>query len=334
MQREPEVLILSTGGTIATRGTSPLDLHEYPTSGTKLDGLQAFRGEMPDGVLLPNVCIRTVFAKSSRSIEVPDMILLAELVTAAQADSGVRGVVVTHGTATLEETAYFLDLTCATTKCVAVVGSLRPPSAISTDAPLNLRNAQTVASVDWLTELGVVVVMNAQIHSARSVAKRHTYALGAFHSGEYGPLGVVDANGEARLRFAPIRRKARRAPLPLPDPTNLPRVEITYSYAGADGRAIADAVRSGARGVVVAGQGSTSVTESEWNEMVAARRKGVVVMQVSRTRSGNVLRTKERNEVGVISGSDLSPQQGRLLCLLGIAAELPEAEIQDLADAG
>jgi L-asparaginase len=216
--------------------------------------------------------------------------------------------VIVHGTATLEETAFFLNLTLDIAQTVVLVGAQRPFSAVSSDAPMNLLGALQVAKARQSRGRGVLVVLNDEIHASRDVVKTSTLRLNTFRSAESGALGVIDADG---IHF--YRRVDR------PHAPALPRVDIVYSYAGADETFIEAAIAKGARGIVSAGLAPGIPTGAEKVALEAAVRSGIAVVQCSRAPSGRVAGRRYLLEHGFIPGEDFSPQKARILLALGLA---------------
>ena len=237
---------------------------------------------------------------------------------------------ITHGTATLEETAFFLNLTLAVDRPVVLVGAQRPASALGTDAGMNLVNALRVAGSTAARGQGVLVLLNDEISAARDVVKTSTYRLQTFRSLDFGALGHVDGDGVHFYR-APLGAHMPGGPfagLDLKQP--LPRVDIVYSYAGADGALVDAAVAAGARGLVSAGFAPGSPTPDQRAAFERAAKTGVVVVQCSRAASGRVAPRRRLRETGIIAGEDLSPQKARILLMLALTTTTEVAAIQQL----
>ena len=248
---------------------------------------------------------------------------LRQVVHSVLQDPTIEGVVLTHGTATLEETAYFLDLTLPHGKPVVLVGAIRPPSGLSTDADLNLLDAVRVAAASESKGKGVLVVMNDEIHSARDVTKGATLRLNAFVSRDTGPLGYIDGFGIVYYR-ALVRPVG---PFPITGP-ELPRVDIAISYVGSDGTAIKALVDAGARGVVLACSAFDGRTDTEDQQIGKVIERGVAVVLSSRTGSGRVVLGPESRRRGLIGSADLLPWKARILLALVLQETRDPSEIQ------
>src|ERR1700726_4615348 len=244
----PRIAVIGTGGTISSIGASSLDVLDYPEFGQKLT-CEALLDRFPETRLVAEPVPVTFRQVGSTAIGPADWIELRSLIhrTAAN-DSKIAGFVIPHGTATLEETAFFLNLTLATPHPVVLVGAQRPASALGTDAGTNLVNALQVAGSTEARGKGVLVVLNNEIHPARDVVKTSTYRVQTFRSFDFGALGHVDGDG---VHFFRATTKAHMPDTPFAgsEIAELPRVEIVYSYAGADGALVRAAVAAGARGL-------------------------------------------------------------------------------------
>ena len=244
---------------------------------------------------------------------------LARRIQASIDDPGVSGVVVTHGTDTMEETAYFLDLVLHGSKPVVLVGAMRPATAMSADGPMNLYNAVATAAHPEAGGRGVLVVANDEIHHAREVTKTNTTLIGTFKSSHRGLAGLVSS---ARIHFygAARRGKAGTTGFALPRRGRLPRVDIVYAHAGMGPDLIRAAVRAGARGLVIAGVGNGNIATPALKAATEAARAGVAVVRSSRTGGGIVERNVEVDDDwhGFIAADELNPQKARILLMLGL----------------
>ena len=249
--------------------------------------------------------------------------------------SAIAGVVVTHGTNTLEETAYFLDLTITSSKPVVLVGAQRPASDPDSDGPRNLIDAIRVAVSPEAAGKGVVVVMNGQINAARDVTKVHTSQVETFRSLEFGALGVVDVEA---VRF--YRSPLRRQNLTANSRTALPRVEIVPTYAGADGRLIRSLIRDGdVDGIVVMGLGLGGVPGSVFDAVQEARAKGIPVVVGTRVPTGRVFPLSASRgsalslkAIGCVLADNLSPQKARILLMLALTQTRDSGDLQKYFD--
>lgn len=248
------------------------------------------------------------------------MLELAQAVREKLADDTITGVVITHGTDTLEETAYCLDLLLDSPKPVVFVGAMRNSSELSWDGPANLRSAVRVAADQAARELGVLVVMNEELIAAFEVTKTHTEKTDTFQSRDFGPLGVVDKD-----RVIVMRKPALREHLPTERIEE--RVDIIKMYAGADGRLINFAVESGARGLVIEGLGRGNVTVAALAAIEHAIQQGIPVVITSRCPRGRVLDTygyegggKQLTRLGAILGGLLPSHKARIKLMLALGA--------------
>lgn len=318
----PKIAFVGTGGTLASIGSDPFDLLDYNASDERIDA----------SALIERLSLQGVFATivpidfrriDSTAISVSDWAGLADLCHSLASDPELAGIVIGHGTASLEETAWLLSLVLDIAIPVVVTGSMRPLTGISSDADANIAAAIRVAASGQ--GAGVFVVANDEIHSPRTVSKTHTLRLNAFQSPWFGPLGYVDGPHVSITRSTggppPIRfdRALLRC---------LPRVDIVYSYVGADGCAIGAFVNAGARGIVSAGFGPGMSTPSETKALGEAIAAGVVVVQSARTGGGQVVDSTHHRSLGIIAGADLNPQKARILLALCLASDFSRDAIE------
>jgi len=323
----PRIAVIGTGGTISSLGASRLDVLDYPDFGQKLS-CEALLDRFPETRLVAEPVPVTFRQVGSTEIGPAEWIELRALIhRIAGDDPAVAGFVIPHGTATLEETAFFLNLTLAVRQPVVLVGAQRPASALGTDAGMNLVNALRVAGSSEARGKGVLAVLNDEIHAARDVVKTSTYRLQTFRSLDYGALGHVDGDGVHFYR-APSRPHMPETPFARLYPAALPRVDIVYSYAGADGALVDAAVAAGARGIVSAGFAPGSPTPAQRAAFERAARSGVVVVQCSRAASGRVAPRRRLRESGIVAGQDMSPQKARILLMLALSTTSDIAAIQ------
>ncbi|WP_449428602.1 asparaginase [Rhodanobacter umsongensis] len=317
--RLPEVAVIGCGGTMSSLGTSSLDLMNYPEYGKKLS-INEILARVPEVASIANI-----IAVPFRSVGSTDIIpadwfeLRATIRQLSREHSSLKGFVIVHGTATLEETAFFLNLTLDIAQTVVLVGAQRPLSAVSSDAPMNLVGALNVARAPQARGRGVLVVMNDEIHAGRDVVKTSTLRLDTFRSVDFGALGVIDPDGIHFYRRVDRPRTSCIDFGGMPDDQELPRVDIVYSYAGADDTFIQAALMKGARGIVSAGFAPGIPTGAERSALEAAVKSGIAVVQCSRAPSGRVAGRKYLLDNGFIPGEDFSPQKARILLALGLA---------------
>ncbi|QGZ61624.1 asparaginase [Paraburkholderia acidisoli] len=314
--RLPRIAVLATGGTIA--GSAP--------DATNTAGYQA--GVIGVAQLLAAVpgldAIAAIHAEQVASIDSKDMSLalwstLAQRVNALLASDDIDGVVITHGTDTLEETAYFLQLCVKSAKPCVLTAAMRPASALSADGPLNLLNAVTLAASGAAAGQGVLVAFNNRIHCARDVAKFSTYAVDAFQSPEIGALGWVQ---DGRVEFQRKALRPHTVDTPFAAAQVWPQVDIVVSYAGVSRVAVDALVAAGVRGLVIAGTGNGSIHGAVQTALAEAAAQGVAVVRASRVGSGHVMHNGAAKDdaLGFVSAGTLSPYKARVLLLLALAA--------------
>ena len=314
----PKVAFIGTGGTIASIGSGPLDVQEYGTTGQRLHADEII-ARFPELALVAEVIPVRYRAIVSPGIDFVDWRALVVACDTAVADHpDLAGIVIGHGTASLEETAYMLNLTVKVSVPVVVVGSQRPPSALSTDAGMNLVAAVRTAASPAARGMGVLVVMNDEINAAREVTKTSTFRLQTFRTPDFGVLGHADADRVAFYR-APLRRRAPDTEFDIRGLERLPRVDINYAYTGSDGVAIRAFVAAGAKGIVSAGFAPNFPTPGDEEALAEAVKAGVVVAQSTRAGSGRVYRGSKARRLGFISADNLNPQKARLLLALGLS---------------
>lgn len=242
-------------------------------------------------------------------------------------NSDLTGIVILHGTSTLEETAYFLHLALKVDVPVVIVGSQRPVNALSSDAGLNLANGIRTAVARETRGLGVVVLLNDEIHSAREVTKSSTYRLQTFHSPDFGLLGHADPDAVAFYR-RPVRRHAPYTEFDIRGVAALPRVDIAYAYTGSDGAAVRAFVNAGAEGLVSAGFAPGFNTPEDEAALLEATERGVVVVQSTRGGSGRVVDSIRLRRNGFVVADNLTPQKARILLALALTVTCNREEIE------
>jgi L-asparaginase len=324
----PRIAVVGAGGSIAYRARFSLDLFEYADYGEMLS-IEDLLDTVPE--LNRDFDVRAVPFRAipSTGFGPADWLQLNELLHRILAeDPGINGIVVTHGTATLEETSYFLYLTLKTDLPVVLVGAQRPTGGISSDAPINLLNAVRAAAAPQCRGLGALVVLNDEIQSAREVTKGSTYRLETMRSPDLGMLGYVDPDGRVEIYRRPTRRFGTDSEFDARGIGALPRVDISYSYAGSDGVAIDAMVRAGAEAVVVASLAPGKTSSGEASAVIKARRRGVFIIQSSRAGSGRVLERTALREQGILAADNLNPQKARVLAMLGLTRSRDFEELQ------
>lgn len=327
----PRVALIATGGTIDSLGTDRLDLAWYIERGERLapGELRAGVPELAEIAAIEEIPFRRL---PSHALVTSDWIDLVGTIHDVFASGRAEGLVLMHGTNTLEETAYFLTLTLKTDRPVVLIGAMRPASALSADGPLNLLNAVRVAADPNSVGRGVLVVLNDTIHSARDVTKTATYRLDAFRDRDLGPLGYADADGRVVYYHRTARRHTTETEFDLRQTTDLPRVDIVVSHVGADGTMIDAAVAAGARGIVSAGTGAGRPTPAEDEALTRASEHGVVICQATRVGSGRVVRSPSLARRGFVAADNLQPWKARILLALALSRRADPTEIQRMFD--
>jgi len=327
---KPKVTILATGGTIA--GAQP-DTNQpgYKAGSLSIDAiLQAVPG-LSDVAILKGEQVANI---GSQDMNDTVWLKLARRANEVLASPDVDGVVVTHGTDTLEETAYFLNLVLDTDKPVVLVGSMRPATAISADGPMNIYNGVVVAGMPEARGRGVMAMMNDDLHYATEITKTNTTHLNTMHSPNRGRAGTCDT-GKCTLFSPPAQRHTGGSEFRLAsDLTALPNVAIIYAHANMDETLINAAATSGARGIVIAGVGDGNMTQPALDALAALAAKGVVVVRSTRVGSGIVKRNVEVDDdkLGFVASMEKNPQKARILLQLALMNTQDVKEIQRMFD--
>jgi len=328
----PRIGLILTGGTIDSVGRDRLDLAWYIEAGKRLGNgeLLAQLPELENIAVVREIPFRRL---PSQALVDRDWLDLVRKIHAIFDQDQANGIVITHGTNTLEETAYFLNLTLKTDKPVVIVGSMRPSSAISADGYLNVVNAVRVAADPASRGRGCLVVMNDTIFSARDVTKNSTYRVQAFQSRDMGPLGFADADGKVVYYHHPARKHTVETEFDVRSTQSLPRVDVVVSYVGADGTMIEAAANAGARGIVSAatGAGRPTPLEDEAFDKAYADKK-VLMCLSSRVASGRVVRSPGLAKRGFVAADNLQPWKARILLSLGLAKTTDAKDIQRMFD--
>ncbi len=318
-------------GSFSSIGRDSLDVWEYMDGGRKAepDELLAL---FPEAAAAAEVVAVRFRAVGSTAIGPVEWLALDAAVHAAVRAQPLDGVVITHGTATLEETAYFLSLSLKVATTVVLVGAQRPATGLGTDAGMNLLNALRVAAAPAARGLGVLVLLNDEIQAAREVSKTSTLRLETFRSPDVGLLGYADPDGRVAIYRRPARRHAPDTEFDVRGLDALPRVDIAASYAGADGAAIRAYVAAGARAIVSAALAPGVTTPAEGDALDEARRAGVLVVVSSRAGSGRVLPRASLGKRGFVVADNLNPQKARVLAMLALTRTGDPAEVQRMFD--
>ncbi len=321
------VVILATGGTIA--GSAESGTQAGYTSGQV--GIQTMIDAVPGIKELANVTGEQISNVGSQDISIEIWLNLASRINELLATPEVDGIVITHGTDTQEETAYFLNLVVNSDKPVVTTGSMRPSTAVSAEGPLNLYNAVAVAANPKSKGHGVMVVMNDQIHSAQAVTKTNTTSVQTFMSPIQGLMGAV-LYGKLEFYREPHGIHTSESIFSVDGITELPRVDIIYACADASADLIDLSVKAGAKGIVIAGVGNGNMTGKMLEASKKAIDKGVIVVRSTRVPTGYVLRNAEVNDdkYNTIASDELNAQKSRVLLMLTLLAEKDLKETQEI----
>jgi L-asparaginase len=325
----PNVTIIATGGTIAGTGATSTTTVGYEAAKV---GVERLIEAVPELKKVANVKGEQIYQIASENMDNAHWLQLAKRVNQVLAQPDVDGVVITHGTDTIEETAYFLDLTVKSDKPVVIVGAMRPSTAISADGPMNLYNAVILAGSKEAVGKGVLVCMNDQINAGREVTKTNTSDLDTFRTPELGFLGYMQDNKPHFYR-EPLRKHTTHSEFDISNLDVLPRVDIVYGYANMDPTALNAFVAAGAKGIVHAGVGDGSLVRPGVEAaLVEARKKGVLIVRSSRVGNGIVARNGEANddELDFVVSDTLNPQKARILLMLALTKTTDSKAIQQM----
>ena len=325
--KKPNIVILATGGTIAGAAASGTQAG-YTSGAVTIDAMLAAVPGIKD---LATVKGEQVSNVGSQDMSFEIMLAVAKRINELAAKPDVDGFVITHGTDTMEESAFFLNLVVKTEKPVVMVGSMRPSTAVSADGPLNLYNAVGVAIDPEATGRGVLVVMNDWIHAAHSLTKTSTTAIQTFMSPLRGVVGIA-SYGKNDFYNTPQWRHTTMSEFDIANVTKLPRVDILFACADMPADLIDASVANGAKGIVIAGVGNGNMNKASLEAAAKAAKKGVIVVRSSRVATGIVGRNVEVNddELGFIASDELNPQKARILLSLALLKQRSKADIQAL----
>jgi L-asparaginase len=346
----PRIKLLSMGGTIASRGDTRLNISNYGGPGAPRVDPEHWIADLPDLALIANVSTEDFrppqppppppgtppnpAASGAGGTTNEQLYKVARRLQELANDKTVDGIVVTHGTNTMAETAWFMNLVVAIKKPVVFVGSQRPWTGMAGDGPLNLYNAVRVAATPAAAEKGVLHCMNQNINAARDVTKLSAYRMDTFKSIDLGVMGVADPD-IVKFYTEPTRKHTFKsefniASLPA-DPKDLPAVECVYSYTEAPGYLIDALVEHGVKGIIVDGTGAGSPTGGATGQTEAIKRaqaKGIVVAVTARTRGGRVQDTPRRRESKIVPADNLTPEKARMLLQVALTKTTDLTEIQ------
>jgi L-asparaginase len=323
----PTVVVLATGGTIA--GAAASDVQAAYTSGQV--GVEQLLAAVPQAKKLAVLRGEQISNIGSQDMNDEVWLKLARRVNELTAMPDVAGVVITHGTDTIEESAYFLNLVVRSRKPVVLTAAMRPSTALSADGPLNFYNAVAVAASKDSAGRGVLVVVNDWIHGASSLTKTSTTAVQTFLSPLTGLIGTV-AYGQIDFNRGPVGRHTTESEFSLDGVTALPRVDIIMAHENMDGALIDGAVAAGAKGIVIAGVGNGNMTASALTTLAKHAKNGVVCVRSTRVTTGRVGRNVEVDDdkAGLVASLDLNPQKSRVLLRLALLKQRSNADLQRL----
>ncbi len=329
MSDKKKIVLLATGGTIAGAAADSADSWSYKPGTLPIDEILKAVPQLKDLVQIKAITVSSI---GSEDMTNDVWIALAKAIEDSLADDKCVGAVVTHGTDTLEETAFFLNLTLKTNKPVVLTGAMRPATALSPDGPANLLAAVKTAIHPDSAGKGVLVVMGDQIHGARDVTKTNTSSTMAFDSPIFGVLGLI-AGGKVRFYKESVRQHTVDTPFLASDLASAPRVDIIYAHADQDGVLIEASIKAGAKGIVYAGFGNGSLHKNTVDALYRAIKEGVIVVRTTRTGSGVVVDADPAwTKMGILSGSDFNPQKARILLQLALTETTVPELVQEYFD--
>jgi L-asparaginase len=323
----PHIVILATGGTIAGSADSKTSVG-YTSGAVTVDVLINAVPTLKDIARISGEQIASI---GSQDMSDAVWLKLANRINEILAADTVDGIVITHGTDTMEETAYFLQLVVRSAKPVVLTGSMRPSTALSADGPLNIFNAVAIAGDPAATGRGILVAANDDIHSARDITKANTTSVQTFLSPQYGLIGTTLYGKQTYFRV-PFRKHTTSSELSVKGVTVLPRVDVIYATADMSPDLIDAAVKMGAKGIVVAGVGDGNMTGPALDALTRAAKAGVVCVRSSRVPTGRTWRNSEINDdkLGLVASGELNPAKSRVLLKLALMKTKDVAQIQKI----
>lgn len=320
----PRVIILATGGTIAGSGASSTEA-AYTAGKIPIENLL---NAVPEIHQIAQIKGEQIAQIGSQDMNIATWLKLSQRINELFEKDEVDAVVLTHGTDTLEETAYFLSLTIASDKPVVLVGAMRPATAMSQDGNRNLLDAVMVAADQKSIGHGVVVAMNESVYAARDVTKTNTSNMATFQSRNFGPIGLI-FDGKVNYYYKSIRNSAQK--FDVSQRKTLPKVAIVYGYADATSSAIEAAIKDGAQGIVYAGMGNGNYNEAVGKALITASKNNILICRSARAGAGQVTLFNEVDDaaLGFVVADDLSPQKARILLMLALTKTNDKKKIQD-----
>ena len=324
---KPTIYLLTTGGTITGKSVAPLDAN-YTAASFDIDDLIKKMPELNEIALLKSEEIANI---GSQAMNNEIMISLADRVNKLLVKNDVDAIVITHGTDTMEESAYFLNLVVKSKKPIIFTGAMRAQNSKSSDAWINLFNAISVAANPQSREKGVLMVINDEIHAAREASKVNATAINSFASQNSGKIGTVHY-GDVKFYLSPLRKHTIESAFNIKDIKELPKVDILYSHSDDNAEFVNFAVKNGAKGMVVAGMGNANLYPGVEKELEKAANDGVIVVLSTRTGSGNTSYNGEAKNKNFITSDNLNPQKARILLMLALQKTSDKAQIQKFFD--
>lgn len=327
-QTKPRVYVIGTGGSISFVGRERTDFINYSYH-NKHFTIEELLDRVPEVKGVAEIKAEQFLNLGSTDVLPSHWLGLAQRINEIFAqDPQAAGVAITHGTATLEETAYFLNLTVKSERPVVVTGSMRPPTGLGTDADLNIIDCVRVAATPQAGGRGVLTVLNNQIQAARDVTKTNSYRLETFRSNDVGLLGYADSDEEVVFYRDATKVHTVNTEFDVAGLAELPRVDIALAYGGADGLVVNALADAGVPGIVAAGLGSGGSPPAMTAALKDAMARGVKVVISTQAGSGRVMRTRRFTEEGYIVADNLSPRKARILLMLALTKTDDPEEIQ------
>ena len=325
LEAKPKIRIIATGGTIA--GVSSTSASSAYTAGQV--GIQTLLDAVPQILNLAEVDGEQLVNIGSQDMNDEVWLKLAKRVNQLLNEEGYDGVVITHGTDTMEETAYFLNLTVKSDKPVVLAGSMRPSNAISADGPANLYNAVAAAVSPACKGMGVLCCMNNQLLDAKTVIKTHTIDCDTFEGGPSGIIGYV-YNGEAHMLQTPNNKHTVNSLFDVSKISKLPKVGIVYGYANASPLPMQAFVDASFDGIVLAGVGDGNFYKDVFDVAVKAQNQGIQIVRSSRCPTGPTCLNSEVDDAKYhfVASLELNPQKARVLLMLALTRTHDWQEIQ------
>lgn len=325
-QQKPNIHILATGGTIAGTGASSTATNYTAGQvaiGTLLDAVPEIKN-------IANVTGEQIVKIGSQDMNDEVWLTLAKRINELLSTPDVDGIVITHGTDTMEETAYFLNLTVKSDKPVVLVGAMRPSTAVSADGPLNLYNAVVVAGAKESKGKGVLVAMNGSILGAASVLKMHTTAVETFQAPNAGALGYI-LNGKVNYNMVPTKKHTTESVFDVTNLDKLPKVGIVYSYSNIEADMVEPMLKNGYQGIIHAGVGNGNLHKNIFPVLEKARKKGILVVRSSRVPTGPSSLDNEVDDAHYqfVASQLLNPQKSRVLLMLALTKTNDWKQIQE-----